>query len=259
MQNNEKKFITKFKVISSKGWIQSTTTGYIAVGITFEKELGKKSDSLYLPDFEGIEIKCQQRFSNYPLNLFSKALDGPYLYSTNEFLQKYGIQNEKYDKKEIYLNLKTKEYTFQNGYYFKLKIEKEEERIYIETYNNKYQLIEKEYYIDFKSIKEILELKLNTLAHIRASMRMFDNKKYFRYYQIQLYKNKGFEVFLKLLEQDIINTSFICRVSKTKYTEGKNKNKGFHFTINQENINKLFNEIYYYSSDNKKEKTNQND
>ena len=77
MHENSKKLIDEFYRISQKGWIKSTSKSFGSVGLTFEKELGKSPDSLYFPDYYGIEIKCTTHYSKYPLYLFTIAFDGP--------------------------------------------------------------------------------------------------------------------------------------------------------------------------------------
>lgn len=42
MTNEIKTFIEKFKVISKKGWIRNENKSWGSVGLTFEKQLGKK-------------------------------------------------------------------------------------------------------------------------------------------------------------------------------------------------------------------------
>lgn len=69
--------VSKFKEIHKKGYIKGVNNSTNSVGLTFEKELGKKPDSSYLPDYNGIEIKCTTRFSRFPISLFSKSFDGP--------------------------------------------------------------------------------------------------------------------------------------------------------------------------------------
>ena len=44
--------ITKeFERISNKGWIKGINNNTNSVGLTFEKELGKTTDSLIFPDY----------------------------------------------------------------------------------------------------------------------------------------------------------------------------------------------------------------
>ena len=77
MENNCKELLEKFKNISKQRWIKGLNNYTNSAGLTFEALLNKKSDSMFFPDFKGIEIKATQRFSRYPITLFSKAFDGP--------------------------------------------------------------------------------------------------------------------------------------------------------------------------------------
>ena len=69
-------------------WIKGINNSTNSVGLTFESLINKIPDSMYFPDYYGIEIKCSQRFSRYPLNLFSLSFDGPELYEMNRLLKK---------------------------------------------------------------------------------------------------------------------------------------------------------------------------
>lgn len=212
----------------------------------------KNPTPCFFPDYRDIEIKCCQRFSNYPLNLFSKALDGPYLFSTNEFLQKYGELNEKYGKKELIIDLSCKRFSIKGPFMHKLVIDRDEKKIYIETIDMITKNKTKEFYVNFESVESVLTLKLNTLAFVKASMRKINNIRHYRYYSLNIYKIKSFDTFIDLLEKDFINCTFICRVSKTNFMEGKNKNKGMHFTIDKDKMDLLFETICYCNSDEKK-------
>ena len=74
MTVEENNLLNKFSEIYKKKWIKSFSNSFGSIGLTFENELGKKADSLYFPDYEGIEIKCVSRFSKYPLYLFKFSL-----------------------------------------------------------------------------------------------------------------------------------------------------------------------------------------
>lgn len=76
MKKEQYELIKKFKEIAEKRWIKGVNNSTNSVGLTFESLLSKNPDSMYFPDYHGIEIKCSQRFSRYPINLFSLAFDG---------------------------------------------------------------------------------------------------------------------------------------------------------------------------------------
>ena len=78
MDKNFKSLIFKFKDINKNGYIKGINNNLInSAGLTLENLLNKKADSLFLPDYRDIEIKCTQRFSRYPISLFSLSFDGP--------------------------------------------------------------------------------------------------------------------------------------------------------------------------------------
>lgn len=102
MTKEEQQLIKKFIEISNKKWIKGINNITNSVGLTFENQLNKNPDSMYFPDYYGIEIKCSQRFSRYPINLFSLAFDGPNLYEMNRILQTYGKNDVIYRDKNNY-------------------------------------------------------------------------------------------------------------------------------------------------------------
>lgn len=65
----------KLYKIQCKNWIPSLGSGNSASGKTLETLLGKEEDSNILPDYNGIEIKVRNKYSKYPLHLFSCAFD----------------------------------------------------------------------------------------------------------------------------------------------------------------------------------------
>ena len=110
MEENCEKLLKKFKIISKSGWIKGINNYTNSAGLTFEALLDKKTDSMFFPDYEGIEIKCTQRFSRYTITLFTKSFDGPSLYQMNKFLNKYGKNDIIYkDKKNTKLDYKLQE------------------------------------------------------------------------------------------------------------------------------------------------------
>ena len=123
--------ITKFKEIAKKKWIRGINNSTNSVGLTFESLLNKNPDSMYFPDYKGYEIKCSQRFSRYPINLFSLAFDGPALYEMNRILTEYGKQDVIYkDKKQLHGDVYVNKYNRINNNYFKLNIDDKTKKNY---------------------------------------------------------------------------------------------------------------------------------
>lgn len=148
------------------------------------------------------------------------------------------------DYKKLTIGLKlNKKISINNKYYFELKIDNE--KIYIKIYNSEQVPIENRGYIYLDSIKKRFLIKLNKLALIYASKKKINNDLYFRYYKIECFKYQGIDSFIKCLEQETIKVSLILRFSRNKDTFGKNKNKNFVFTISKNELDLLFDKVYY--------------
>lgn len=243
--------ITEFKKIAKKGWIKGVNNFTSAVGNTFEKEIKKIPDSMFFPDYYGIEIKCTTRFSNYPISLFSLAFDGTYLYQMNLLLQKYGIIDEDYpDKKRLIGKLISYKKVKINNNYFKIVPDYDEDRLYLKVYDVNGNFLESDAYIEFSTIKERVNLKLNMLAIIYASKKKINDDFHFRYYKLSIYKLKSPEKFIDLIAENKINISILGRVSRSGSEEGRQRNKNLTFSISKENIDLLFDKIYEIDVDN---------
>lgn len=247
---DENKLIKKFIEISQKRWIKGVNNTTNSVGLTFESLLNKEFDSMYFPDYGDIEIKCSQRFSRYPISLFSISFDGPRLYEMNRLVQTYGKKDVIYkDKFQLQGSIYVNKYEIINKNYFKIKIDREHKKIIIGVYDINYQKIEEEIYISFETIKNRLKIKLTNLALILASKKKINNNLYFRYYQITLYTLKSFETFMNLLEKDIVKMTLVGRVSRSGEESGRQRNKNLVFSISKRDIDLLFNKNIEYNSD----------
>ena len=160
--------INNFNLISQKKWIKSIVNNTSGVGLTFESLLGKLPDSMFFPDYYGIEIKCTTRFSRYPITLFTKAFDGPSLYEMNKILEKYGKTDMIYiDRKLLLCDLKFNEKVLVNNkYFFELKLDYEKEKLFLFVYDLYGNLIERDAFINFDSLRSHLKIILSNKSLI---------------------------------------------------------------------------------------------
>jgi len=249
MDTNFKELLEEFKKIANKKWIKCGCSGHGNVGLTFENALNKKADTNYTPDYKNIEIKCTTRYSRFPISLFSVAFDGPTDKEIIRLNETYGTFDKDFeDKKTLIKKVRTNSLAhLKSGYYMNLLIE--DDKLFLCVYDENNKLIEKEAYIYLETIKTHLLTKLKQLAIVKASKKKINNTEFFRYYKINLYLLKNFETFFKLLKNGNIEASIISRISKSGINDGKYYNKNIVFKIKKENINKLFDEIYYLNSD----------
>lgn len=248
---NFNELIKRTKEINEMGYVKGVNNNLInSCGLTFESLLGKQSDSLFLPDFKDIEIKCKQRFSRYNIDLFTLAFDGPSLYESNYILENYGKTDEIFlDKKSLFVNLKYKEKVMVNNkYYFELDIDDKTKMLYINIYDENDNFIEKRGFISFFSIETRINIKLRKLALVRASKRKISYDLYFRYYKISCYTLKSFETFIDMIKQDVVKLSIVLRFSKSGAQVGKQRNKNMVFSIRQDDVEKIYDLIYNYEN-----------
>ncbi len=251
MKEEFENIIKKFKKINKIGYVKGVNNNLNnAAGLTLESYLGKPADSMFFPDYEGIEVKCTQRFSRYNIGLFSLSFDGPELYESNYLLQKYGVNDETFqENKKLIATLKlNKKVLVNDKYYFEFKIDYKKEMLYISIYNIDMVHLEDRAFIYFDSLEKRLNVKLKKLALFYASKKKIEDNLFFRYYKLECYKYKGINAFLEALETGAVAASLVLRFSRSKETLGKNRNKNIQFSIKKNSVEKLFDKIYSYES-----------
>ena len=155
-----KALIKEFRDINKKGYIQGVNNYTNAGGLTFEKLLNKQIDSMFFPDYKEIEIKSTTRFSRYDINLFSVSFDGPQLFESNYLLQKYGKIDSKYKEyKKLVVNFKLNKKILVNGkYYFELKLDYDDEKLYINIYDIQNNLLEQAGFLYFTTLEKRIKI-----------------------------------------------------------------------------------------------------
>ena len=248
MEKEFDKIIEEFKKLNMKGYIKGINNNLCnSAGLTLENQLGKNPDSMFLPDYYGIEVKCTQRFSRYNISLFSLAFDGPNLYESNYLLETYGKKdNVYYEHKQLIVNLKiNRKVLVYDKYYFELRIDYDSKKIFIRIYDNELNFLEDRAFICFDSLDQRLRVKLHNLALFYASKSVSNDNLYFRYYKLECYKYKGIDSFIKCIEEEEVSVALILRFAKSGKDFLKNKNKNMLFSIRKNSLESLFDLIYY--------------
>ena len=245
MQENIIELKKEFKRIRKMGWIKEERKGFTSVGYTFEKLLKKNEDEFPLPDYKNIEIKTMNTHAKTNLHLFNLTPDGEDFFPIKRILEELGLPDkEDKTKKVFYRSFNGRE--FKNMIYGRrgiIKVNREKERIELLIFDNKGDKFDINVYWSFKYINERLSLKLNYLAIIRASSRIIDGNGYYYYHTINFYKLKGFETFIKLIEDGIIDISFKIGYYKSGRRVGEIYDHGTDFSISVNDINLLYDEI----------------
>lgn len=243
---NFQKLNLEFQKIKKLGWIETKRKGSTGIGLTLELLLGKKEDRESLPDYNGIEIKTKKYGSHSYTTLFSLTPKSKKTeYEIKRLVTKFGYPDKQLREfrvlnVEMYANKKN---LIANRYYFQLEINREEKKIYLKVTNWNDTLNEKEAYWTFSEIEERLNAKLRRLAVIHALKKKSMGKEYYKYYRIDFYVLKNFDIFLELLELGIIQVKLKIGVIRSGEKKGRIHDHGTSFDINELDLDKLFHKI----------------
>ncbi|MBE5806316.1 MAG: hypothetical protein E7313_06400 [Clostridiales bacterium] len=234
----------EFRRIKRRGLIESLRSGPTGVGYTFETLLNKKEDQECKPDFNSIELKCKLAYSKSLLCLFNCVPT-----RNGESAIKYIFENYnhyRYGNKNSYKLFERKVYS---KYYierfkisFKLKVDYINTEVVMKSYFDGI-FIEDVCKWNFKVLERKLKSKLNFLAIVQAYPYNVENKLYYKYVKMNIYKLKGFFEFLQLIENDKINVSFYMRETISDSGEKIIEDHGVGFKIKTKYIEELFYEI----------------
>ena len=248
MDKNIESLIKEFEIIADKGWIESISKSTGSIGLTFEKELKKKPDNRWIPDYKGIEIKCTKKLCSYPIGLFSLAFDGPTKHETQRIIEKYGHYDKIYkNEKVLCVNINNYKQSITNKkYIFKLDIDLKDKKIYLCVYDLSNNLVEKESYINIKTMYVHAITKLRNMAIIYGMSKIENDIKYFKYNEISIYRLGSLEKFISALKNGIISAQLTVNVGKNGTKKGKIRNKNLTFLLKKRYINEVFDKVYEY-------------
>lgn len=235
----------KFLSIEKQGWIKTLRNGASGIGYTFELLIGKTEENFPIPDYNGIEIKTSRRTSWGKIHLFHATPDGDFLFPIKDIIKTLGYPDKDYPEyKVFYAITNTKKYTYIGcNKKIKLMVDRKKGKVYLVA-KNKY---DKDYnlYISwsFDMLRQRVNLKLKYLAIVKAASKKINGVEYFKYNQIKYYKLKNFDTFIDLIEAGIIDVAFTVGIYKKGKRLGQTHDRGTLFTINEKNIEKLYEKL----------------
>lgn len=228
--------------IQTKNWILNQSNGTGAAGRTLEILLGKPFDHLALPDYNGIEIKTQMINIHYDLRLFSMALDNKPL-EMQRLLNLCGYPDRIHPEFKVFRMKVNARYQKKFGNQAcQLFVDYSSKLVRLLIYKNGF-LIETDMSWSFAQLKSRLEHKLQYLALIPCKKWTKNEQIYFKYFDATFYKLKGFDIFLKLIDEGIISVVFKLGYYKSGVHFGQIYDHGTTFEIESSNLECLFQKI----------------
>lgn len=241
--NNDFTLLRKeFEKIKKMGWIKSLRRNIGGIGFTLEKLLKIEENSLEIPDFRSIEIKTKRAYSDTYTNLFNCTPTGPHYHEVERLKNEYGypdktLKTYKVLNTSVYSNKKIR---VGMNFYFKIKLDKVKQKIFLLIFDKNLKLIEDTVYWDFDILEEKIYRKLKNLAFIKAVVKRKDKQEYFKYYEIKMYKLKDFSTFINLLESGTIRINFKIGIFKNGIKKGQIHDHGTSFNIKEQDLIKLY-------------------
>lgn len=232
----------EFKRIKDMGYVKATRSGPTGIGKTFEDLLGKKEDTLELPDYNGIEIKTKRGYSRSYTTLFGATPKGKQEFEIQRLRKAYGYPDLVYkNQKLLNVSVQANCSTLVGGrFLFKLEVDYEKEKVFLLVMDKNRYLLEKKSYWEFSVLKEKLERKIKYLALVKAWPNTINGEEYYKYYDIDFYHLKNFEEFLKLIEDGTIRITFKIGIFKKGVRAGELHDRGTGFEIQEIDMPKLF-------------------
>ena len=245
LEENIRVLQKKFLQIKNMEYVKSVRKGNTGIGATFESLLEKNEESFEIPDFYGIEIKTRRSYSKSLITLFNAVPTGGSFYEVKRLRDTYGYRDpDAHDLKKLNTMVGADELVKVGlWYYFKIRVDREKEKVYLEVYDWNKVLIDSETYWDFDILKEKLYRKLRVLALVKAWPNRINGYEYFKYYKMNIYLLKGFQEFIELLEEGSIKVLFKIGNYYDEKRYGNVHSHGVGFAIREEDLVQLF-ELY---------------
>ena len=235
----------EFERIKRLGWVKSVAEGYCGIGLTLEKLLNIPRNDLEIPDLGTFELKSRNIFSNSYVSLFNCGVEGPYFKGTERLKDLYGYRYSK-DKKykvlisSVYSNFKIKVGLF---YYFKLKVDRANRKIFLLVFDIHGKLIEDDVFWSFDLLEEKVSRKLHNLALFGALKNNRNDGTYYKYVDFNFYEFKKFDYFIDAIERGIIRITFKVGVFTSGKRIGQIHDHGTSFEIKEDDLLFLYKKL----------------
>lgn len=243
MKNDLDLFISDFNKVRNSGFIKSKRSSSTGIGKTFEDAIGVVENNSKEPDLHGFEIKSQRSLSESYITLFTKSPTMPKRANTYLRMNYGSNDNQHPDIKVLHTSVFHGRYNNHiTGTKFSLKINREEQRLYI-LVKRVDGSIDNTVYYSFDNIRNALK-KLEKLAFVSADTRKnANNEEEFHFKTATIFYNFiSFENFLNLLEEGLIMYDVRIGAYKTGIKKGKTHDHGSGFRVKKNDIQKLYEE-----------------
>ena len=235
----------QFNNIKDRGWIECHHNGDGKCGRLFEELIGNNENSFQIPDYKGIEIKTKQSILEKYMTLFSYSPEGNHILESERIKDMYGYPDKRFPSYNvlnlsIYYNMVTK---VGDDFIFFPTIDTLNRRIVLNIYDMNFNLLENCIHWDFDVIEDIMLRKMKYLAFVSADKKYKNKKYYFKYNDINFYKYKGINYFLRAFKICKIRITFKLNIYKYGNKLGHIHDHGTSFDIRSDKLSLVYDSI----------------
>ena len=231
IENKINLLVKEFIRIKKLEYVKGINNGNTSVSKTFEKLIGENKELVNYINNNSITIKAKRSYSKAYITLFDMVPD-----SDGEELIKisrnYGRGNLNVVKGEV----SASKYTRINGYYyFILRVDYDNEKVYLEIYDIYKNLLEDNISWSFSELKKRLLKKLSVLVLVKAWPDKIGGVEYLKYYKMYIYFLREFNYFIEAIAEGIVKINI-----KISYDGKRLLSHKVSFVIKEEDLVNIF-------------------
>ena len=226
-------FLSKFDVLSAKGFVPTLRSGSTGIGYTLETMLGIAENNSPGGDFMGMELKAFRdddlhMHDSEKMNLFLKEptwIDG---LTHAERVKKYGYIDEN-GRQAMYSTVQIK----RNSHGWIFRIAKREQTVFMRFHD------EDVAFWTFDVLKKRLLEKHSETVFVAAHARGVGKQEEFHYYSVTWCRDPAIDAFIDLIETGNVLLELRMHIKPS----GSVRNHGSAFRIKQNKLSHLYRDV----------------
>ena len=223
------KYLKQYLAIKRLGYIKNIRDDNIGVNSSFMSYIKKDKN-------DGVGIRVRRCYSKASIMLFYLNFTEGNCNILEKVRDIYGNNYKNNFLKYLQVDVWADNYSDNGIYKFKIVVNRVEKRIYFYIYNYSKRIVFNRLYWDFSIIEKAISEKISYLLIVKAFSKVIDGSEYFKYCNIDVYRFKDFELFLRLVESGIIGV----RIKLGRKISNNSLSKNISFFMKNSDLNKLF-------------------
>lgn len=179
-----------------KGYIKAKNNDTSAIEV-LKKKLNNDNKKILFKETVSTSISI--------MTLFTTKLEGKDNLPLKKLEAQYGFNGEMRRFKYLDNEVRASSKSYGNNFRYKLLVDYEEQKIYIQIYNKDMMLVSgRDFYFSFDVLKDKVQENALVLVNLKYWTKQIKNSKYYKFYDFMVYQLKDFTEILKLIQNGTI-------------------------------------------------------